>query len=773
MPLDTETLPIPLDDPNRDACDDPRFWLDTQEFADLAGIHRSNAHAAIAGATAGRAWRNAALQVRLVGSSVGGNGGQAYQVFVPSLPLPLANAWKAKHPALFKTAEAPRVLQHIPPQELVRQTDPRRRGAIEKGEFIEALIKPALLYPKHSKGRTEAVRKICGAMPMPFPNGRSRTFDERGISRLIAKYEAGGLPALIQAPRREEEAPRVIVSRSFDSAAPFTDTVKAEIWTELRQHIKDFFLTTHGSVPQIERLANARLVELARARGWSDASLENCRIGIAQVRKFKPYGLAGSKSLDAGKYSANFKPRVIRGRAGLRPMEVVMGDVHPVDILNLRDDGSEATARMVAWLDLATNRVFYNLFLFEKGKTITQAHVAYSFVQMVLAWGMPWSLYLDGGSEYVWQEMMDGFKQLSSLANDFKAHILDSSEIDQRIELADSEGDPQTLYRSIPHNPQGKAPAEGLFGNLERSTFCFIPGWIGGDRMNKKTHRVGKKPKAFKGSWPQFEAAFKTAMDYYHAKQQKDGSSPNEKFARHVKSGWTAVDVDYPVLLMAISERKSYKVLNTGIEIAGSTYWHDIMAEISVMGSHVLVHYAKWDTSQVVVLPKNSETGKLGAPVIAHRAREFGIVDKAGAIESGRRISIMNKSIRDMKQGSRPVDAIAEMGKHLQLSPPATDVPFGQKITLPGEFEGIREAAEQAGTPPKVEHVRLLPGQWFDRETEQVRSMYDQPSERETVPAADWEAEERARLIQKARDAETAHDLEMEEPSGGRLTAHG
>jgi hypothetical protein len=778
MPLDAETLPLALDDPNRDTGDDPRFWIDTQEFAELAGIHRKNGHLAITRCLAGREWRNTALQVRLVGS-VGGNGGQAYQVFVPSLPLPLANAWKAKHPALFKTVEVPKVRQHIPPQELVRQTDPRRRGAIEKGEFIEALIKPALLYPKHGRSRTEAVRKICAAMPVTFPNGRSRTFDERGISRLIAKYEAGGLPALIQAPRREEEAPRVLVSRSFDKAAPFSETEKAEIWAELRQHIKNLFLGTRGTIPQIERLANVRLVELARAKGWGDASLDNCQVGLAQVRKFAALRIAASKSLDAGKYAAHFKPRVIRGRADLQPMEIVMGDVHPVDILNLRDDGSEATARMVSWLDLATNRLMSHVFLFEKGKSITQAHIAASFVQMVRAWGMPSILYLDNGSEYIWQEMMDGFTRLAQLVQGFNAYVMNAAEIDQRIEQADGEDanhedDPRTVVRSTPHNPQGKAPAEGLFSVLERSVFCFIPGWIGGDRMNKKTQRVGQKPRAFKGTWPQFEAAMKTAMDYYHARPQKNGSSPNEKFARHVKAGWAAVDVDYIVLLMAIAERKPYKVLNTGIEIAGTTYWHDIMATPSVMGSHVLVYYAKWDTDQVIVLPRNAETGKFGNPVIAYRAREYGMVDKTGAIESGRRISIMNKSIREMKQGSRPVDAVGEMGKFVQLSPPATVVPFGQKITLPDdEFQGIREAAAQAGTPPKVEHVRLLPGQWFDHQTGQVRSMYDQPGERETAPGDDWEAEERARLIQEARDAETAGDMETEEPSGGRLTAHG
>ena len=777
MSLDPQTFPLPLGEPTPEGFEDPRFWLDTQGLADLAGINRWNANNSLKRCHTGSTWRKTALRVRMV-DSVGGNSGKAYQVFAPSLPSELAAAWKAAHPDLFRKEDVNKLIKPVSAENRITESSARRRGAIIKGEFIEALIKPALIHPKRSPARAEAARKLC-AESITFPNGKTKTYDLKGITRLISKYERGGISALIRAPRTEKPT-RVIVSRDFDKTAPFTDAEKEEIWVELRQFIKDQFLGTHNTIPGIEGFANVKLVELCRAKGWAGASLQNCHVGIAQVRKFKYLRIAAAKTLDAGKYADHFKLRVMRGRKGLEPMEIVMGDVHPVDIITLREDESEATARMVAWLDLATNRVFYTLFLFEKGKTITQTHIAYSFVQMVRAWGLPSILYLDNGSEYIWKEMMDGFSRLSMMVrefHDFRAYCMEPADLEQRIQQADNEDlatddTPRAVVRSIPHNPTGKAPIEGLFGVLERTVFCLIPGWIGGDRMNKKTHKVGKRPRAFKGTFQQFEAAFATAIDYHHAKAQRDGSSPNEKFNRHAKAGWCGADVDYEVLIMALAERKPYKVLNTGIEISGVTYWHDVMAQTHVMGNKVLVYYAKWDTDQIVVLPRDPVTGRLADPVIAYRAREFGIVDKSGAIESGRRQSLMNKSIRDAKQGSRPVDAVAEMAKYVQLSTPATAVTFGPKITLPEEFKGIREAVTQAGEPPKVEKVRLLPGQWIDKATGEIRCMYTRTEAPKAAPVEDWESEERARLIQKAREAEARATAEKNGSSDSRLTNH-
>lgn len=774
MSHDEKNLPLALPDPNAEGIEDPQFWLDASDLAELAGIAVQNARTALKTCYTGGTWRKTSLVVRVV-NSVGGNRGKAHQVFVPSLPVELSGKWQDQHPELFQKPEVPKVHKHIPTSKIVAESNPTRHAAIEKGVFLEALIKPALLQPKWTPGRGEMIRKIIASMPITFPNGMQWTYDYPGISSLIRKYEQGGLNALIRGPRKET-GPRVIVSREFDKAAPFEEKELREIWAALSQHIKNLFLGSHGTMPQIRNLANVRLVELSRAKGWADASLENCDVGIAQVRKFKNLRKAAAKSMDAGKFADHFKPRIMRGRKGLVPMEIIMGDVHPVDILNKREDGSEATARMVSWLDLATNRVFYTLFLFEKGRSITQAHIAYSFVQMVRAWGLPSILYLDNGSEYIWKEMMDGFERLALMVEDFRAYCMNPADLEQRIEQADNEDaehdeDQRAVVRATPHNPQGKAPKEGVFGVLERTCFSFIPGWIGGDRMKKKTHRVGKAPRAFNGDWDQFQGAFGKAMDFYHARPQGDGTSPNQKFERHIKAGWQAVDVDYGVLLMALAERKPYKVLNTGIEIAGVTYWHDVMALPYVMGNHVLVYYAKWDADQILISPRDAD-GKLTEPLVAYRNREFGIVDKSGAIESGRRISLMNKGIREMKRGSSAVDTVAEMGKFAQLSPPAPVVPFGPKITLPEEFQGIREAVEQAGEPPKVEQVKLLPGQWFEHETGEVRSMYERPSELEPSPVDDWEAEERERLIQKARDANALGTAEKTDLPGCRLTGH-
>ncbi len=450
MPIDTDTLPMPLNDPNRDTgAENSGQWIDTEDLSQLAKIDPRNARLALERAATGRTWRGARPIVRLV-PSIGGDAGQAYQVLIPSLPSNLSQKWMAQHPELSKQVETPMGMAKPPTLAAIhRETSPRRFGAIQKAEFLEALIKPALDYRKGSHARGETVRGICARMPVTFPNGRTATIDERGISRLIGKYEAGGLNALIHSGRNDEGA-RVIVSRSFDQTAPLTDAEKRRIWKDLSEHIKLMLQDNLGPLTQIERLANVRLVELARGMGWADASLNNCKVGISQVRRFNALRTAAIKLRDAGRFAATFRPRVLRTRKGLRPMEIVMGDVHPVDILNTRDDGSTATARMVSWLDLATNRVFYTLFLFEKGKSITQAHVAHSFVQMVRAWGLPSILYLDNGSEFIWKEMMEGFSILSRLADDFRAELLNSEDIDERIELAeDEESGPKEERRSI------------------------------------------------------------------------------------------------------------------------------------------------------------------------------------------------------------------------------------------------------------------------------------------------------------------------------------
>lgn len=132
MPDDERTLPLALPDPNAEGIEDPRFWIDAGDFSALSGIKNSATYAALSRCYTGGTWRKASLVVRVV-DSVGGNAGKAYQVFVPSLPVELASAWRDQHPALFETPEIPKQLRHIPAATLIRETAPTGRPRSTRG----------------------------------------------------------------------------------------------------------------------------------------------------------------------------------------------------------------------------------------------------------------------------------------------------------------------------------------------------------------------------------------------------------------------------------------------------------------------------------------------------------------------------------------------------------------------------------------------------------------------------------------------------------------
>ncbi len=152
------------------------------------------------------------------------------------------------------------------------------------------------------------------------------------------------------------------------------------------------------------------------------------------------------------------KPRIIRSRTGLEPQQIIVGDVHHLDIVMRRPDGSEAWPKAVAWLDLATNRIWLDLVLLDKGEGIRNADVIKSFIRMVSAWGMPQSLYLDNGSEYRWPEFVnDALKLVADIKYD----------VDPRR---------SQIVRAKPYNASAKA-IESIFGLLEQRYFRTLPGW--------------------------------------------------------------------------------------------------------------------------------------------------------------------------------------------------------------------------------------------------------------------------------------------------------
>ncbi len=74
---------------------------------------------------------------------------------------------------------------------------------------------------------------------------------------------------------------------------------------------------------------------------------------------------------------ASAAPSIICGRC-----QQVIGDVHPADIYYTRADGSTATAKLIAWPDVANHRLRVLPVFLEKGEGVRQEHVIQSFIEM-------------------------------------------------------------------------------------------------------------------------------------------------------------------------------------------------------------------------------------------------------------------------------------------------------------------------------------------------------------------------------------------------------
>lgn len=124
---------------------------------------------------------------------------------------------------------------------------------------------------------------------------------------------------------------------------------------------------------------------------------------------------------------------------------------------------------------------------------------------------MPRLLMLDNGSEYSWSELEAGFKTLAGLTRGLKLSlkVMVRDHADATPFMDDDEEDgigarKSPIQRTKPRWPQTK-PIEGTFAIFEYLLLRGFPGWIGGDRMNKRTHQMGQAPRPFPGTPDQYQ----------------------------------------------------------------------------------------------------------------------------------------------------------------------------------------------------------------------------------------------------------------------------
>lgn len=615
-----------------------------------------------------------------------GHKGMALQVFVPSLPKNLRDIWHDRHPAALKAPTVEPVMLPAP-----ESYDNRMGKEVAERQWKLSVIAPALEFPKHSNGRGAVLTDIAGKAHKA-PNGKTITYSVGTLREWLKSVEDGETKTLAR-KRRKKGLRRVIITRGWDKAAPFPEPEKRRIAVEIENYTRDLWRSGAPGWKKIDIFASSKLWEQSRAAGWNDASRKVCEVGRHWVERHRAVGLVAIKEKDAKRFADDFLPRIIRNKDGFKPMDCVIGDVHYMDVMK-NHEGRDVHARMIAWYDLATNDIFTTIVLLPKGRGVRQEDVAASFVSMVKAWGLPRTLYLDNGSEYSWAEMMEGFRKLTGLVGNFHAFMSDEApdEIRQAIEAAIRD---KPITNANPYNAPAKQ-IEGRFGILERGYFSMMTGWVAGDRMNKHTHKLGAKPKAFEGTEDEFNAQIEELINFYRNTPQKDGTSPNDKRRTFYAQGWKPYTATDEVFLFAFSEVVRLKVHTNGIEKDGAFYYSD--AIIPYIGQSRAIHFAKWDRSHLFLIDVD------GKYIAIPKTQTYGQLDKAGAIEQGRRAGEMNKHLRALKAETQPLDLREEVRRHVATCPPPPALPQGIPITLGVESQALRDALQAAPlalvTPP-------------------------------------------------------------------------
>ncbi|MBS0353733.1 MAG: Mu transposase C-terminal domain-containing protein [Proteobacteria bacterium] len=742
-------------------------WIGTADFAALAGIAEANARKALSRAVEGNTWNGTALQVR--------KQGRAYEVHVASLPLELYTKFRDQHPDLFKPAQLPATTKTVTPD-----VDLSRISLLvnhrHEAEWKAEIIAPALAQPWKTPARTMVLRQLAERDYIRPTDGKPVRFSAITLGRFCSAFETGGVDALVRKPRAKEEEHRYLINKKWEKACPLELPVKTRIAEAVEQYVVDLWGNGAPSRDKVRNMASVKLFELCREAGWADASLQACDVGQYLVERNQGARDLATRHRDAKRFSDKHKPRVARTREGFAPGEAIVADVHPVDILLPRPDGSTYTARMIAWYDLGTNRFFYTLLHPGPRQSVTQADIARSFFELCQAWGVPRKLYMDNGSEYKWAEMMDAFRAFTVLVKEMEVKIDSLEALEARFAAEDAgallvgndasshgaavTSEEDAIVRAKPYNASAK-PVEGAFSALEK-LLSMLPGYIGGDRMNKKLAKVGKQPDAYPGDAEAFNLAFAATVETYHNTPQRGflgGLTPNQK-AQIVPDGYTVTFAPEIVFRVAFAEERKPKVHSGGIQLDGRWYYDDAL--IPYATRKVTVRFAKWAPNAVILVRDRALPG-VGQYAVIHERPVFGMFDPAGAVESARREGVQNRHFRALKKRVGKLDMLEEMQRYNRVHQQLADerqaegghaVPKVRQIGMNEEMKALQGQLSEPNPNP-VE--RLGAGDLMDG-----KGVIHKPPTREEIlkeREAERAAKAKKNLILDAKPVETTQPV--------------
>lgn len=713
---------LPTKEPTKEPQRNLEKWVSPDDVAALADVSERMVRKAITA----RRWRGADLIVREEAASVG-RGGKVLRVHVDSLPADLREAWYLARGVVLHARPDPATGGTVLVPEDRLANDPRFDARRVMAEFRLSVIRPVIALPKGSPER-KALIEAQAEREWVQPDGKRKRVSRATIYAWVQAHDAEGLAGLMPSMRADAGKRRVVVSEAWDAffAGRIGPAVQSRVADDLTGYIRSLWSNGESGWRAVCEKSTTRLIEFSRdlrdvrfdaldlGRLGDRAGLATqfgvCAVNRRLAEAQREYRLLAVRAKDNATYQDTIAATVRRDYSLLKPREIVVGDVHPTDVMVLRADGSRAYPKAISWFDPATNEMHMTIVLLQPGEGIRREHVAMSFEAMVADWGLPKLLYLDNGSEYKWAEMIGGFTQLSKLAGLTVKEYGAGSLADDRVANAR-----EAVVRSLAYNAKGKPGIEGAFGNLERVFFSNLLGWTAGDRMRKKTHAKGRDPVAFDGDMKAFMGQISTALEWYHKRPQYGrlgGRSPNEALRDHIAAGWGKVVLAKPEVLALAFSTEEERVVDRGcVSYAprdGRSQRYFCEALLGFPGERITIRVPAYDPQYLFCF--GADGGLIG---IAHPEKSYHPLDPAGAQEVAARNKFLRRHIAEKGKHCVLLDLVAETARHVGHLPDAPEAPVAAVVDA-GMLDRMAQidAEERARlAAPEIATTRR-PSQW-------------------------------------------------------------
>ena len=369
------------------------------------------------------------------------------------------------------------------------------------------------------------------------------------------------------------------------------------------------------------------------------------------------------------KWLTDTDPDITRERP-THPLDLIVGDITPLDILVRRSDGSQLKIAIIGWHCPATNMFWFHVFPRAKGRSVGQDAVAWSFAVFCSQVAVPKVVMIDGGSEY---------KAIKRLA---EAGLL-------------------RVIKTTPGNARAK-PIEGIFGTFQRHYVSQIHGSMRGDRMKPLIETAGQRQAEYGGGAAELRADLNRALQMYLRTPQSGlgDRSPLEMLDAALASGWRARRANVATIMEGTAKRVTPIVTRQHVRLGDGARWtsDELCRAVELEGKRVTVY-----VPVVAGLPP-SVYDPAGAFVgFVYPAESFGYTDTAGAKEKGRLKALRRERIRELERAAPPADPAPYEAAFLDQFSGEQDWKHSGDVELPDPEQ--RRAAEARPTAGLV----LLP----------------------------------------------------------------